>query len=232
MSDIEIHHLGAAYALDALDERERVAYEQHYSACEICRTDVREYRATAAELGALTVASPGADLKSRVMAEVASTRQLSPLPSAVVKLADRRPRYTRAMLSVAAVAVAFLAGAVLLGRGSNQFDDQLAEMMRAPDVQMVQLAGDQSGSFKVVWTSGMTAVIGDDLPDPGPGKRYELWMIDGAGSHAMRMLDTADGGDVERVIPIGGVASGWGITIESTEGSDVPTEPVLYLAEV
>ena len=44
VSDIDIHHLGAAYALDALDERERAAYEAHYATCEICRTDVREFR--------------------------------------------------------------------------------------------------------------------------------------------------------------------------------------------
>ena len=60
MSDIEIHHLGAAYALDALDERERAAYEAHFATCDICRTDVREYRAAAAELASLTATPPPA----------------------------------------------------------------------------------------------------------------------------------------------------------------------------
>jgi anti-sigma factor RsiW len=91
MSDIEIHHLGAAYALDALDERERTAYEAHFGTCDICRTDVREYRATAAELASLTATQPPPDVKARVMSEIATTRQLSPLPPSVVRLADRRP---------------------------------------------------------------------------------------------------------------------------------------------
>ena len=37
MSDIEIHHLGAAYALDALDDRERAAYEAHFATCAVAR---------------------------------------------------------------------------------------------------------------------------------------------------------------------------------------------------
>ena len=32
MSDIDIHHLAAAYALDALDSHERAAFEAHYPA--------------------------------------------------------------------------------------------------------------------------------------------------------------------------------------------------------
>ena len=65
MSDIEIHHLGAAYALDALDERERAAYEAHFATCDICRTDVAEYRAAAADLASLTATPPPPDVKAR-----------------------------------------------------------------------------------------------------------------------------------------------------------------------
>src|SRR5688572_29742556 len=120
MSDIEIHHLGAAYALDALDERERAAYEAHYTSCEICRTDVREFRQAAGELGSLTVRPPSPDLKAKVMAEIATTRQLSPLPPAVVRLADRRPsRVVTAAISVAAAGVLFVAGALVLGVGDD-----------------------------------------------------------------------------------------------------------------
>ena len=48
MSDIDIHHLAAAYALDALDARERAAFEAHYPSCEVCRADVLEFRSTLA----------------------------------------------------------------------------------------------------------------------------------------------------------------------------------------
>lgn len=46
MTDIDVHHLAAAYALDALDDRERSAFEAHYGACEVCGTDVVEFRQT------------------------------------------------------------------------------------------------------------------------------------------------------------------------------------------
>src|SRR3954463_3365764 len=131
MSDIEIHHLGAAYALDALDDRERAAYEAHFTTCEICRIDVGEYRAAAADLATLTATPPQPDVKARVMAEIATTRQLSPLPPSVARLADRRPhRAVTAILAIAAAALFFIAGAVVLGgRGEKSFGDQVAAMM-------------------------------------------------------------------------------------------------------
>ena len=233
MSDIEIHHLGAAYALDALDERERAAYEAHYATCEICRTDVREFRDAAFQLGTLTAAAPPADVKARVMSEIATTRQLSPLPTPVARLADRRPnRAVTALLAVAAAALFFVAGAIVLGRSDDQFDDDVASMMQDPTFAMVELQGDGPGSFKVAWTNDRAAVIGGDLPEPGSGKRYELWMIDAAGAHAMDMLDPAHGGEVQRVMDMAGHPSGWGVTIEPKTGSQVPTEPVLYRAQV
>ena len=42
MTEIDVHHLAAAYALDALDDRERMAFEGHYGSCEVCHTDVQE----------------------------------------------------------------------------------------------------------------------------------------------------------------------------------------------
>ena len=234
MSDIEIHQLGAAYALDALDDRERAAYEAHFATCDICRTDVHEYRAAAAELATLTATAPPADVKSRVMGEIATTRQLSPLPPSVVRLSDRRPnRAVTAVLAIAAAALFFVAGAVVLGGGDDKsFGDQVAAMMEDPSFRVVELGGDGQGSVKVAWTGDEAAVIGGDLPDPGEGKRYELWMIDAAGAHAMHVLDPAKDGQVQRLVQIDGSPSGWGITIEPAAGSSVPTEPVLYHAEV
>jgi anti-sigma-K factor RskA len=234
VSDIEIHHLGAAYALDALDERERIAYEAHYATCELCRTDVGEYRQAAAELASLTAAAPPSELKSRVLSEISTTRQLSPLPPSVVRLSERRPsRALTVVASIAAAIVLFLAGAAILGgRGDDSFGDEVAAMMQDPSFAVVELAGDGEGSFKVAWTSDEAAVIGDGLPDPGEDKRYELWMIDASGAHAMHLLDPATGGEVQRLMDFSGSPAGWGVTIEPAAGSTVPTEPILFQAEV
>lgn len=236
MSEHEIHHLAAAYALDALDERERVAYEAHFGSCDICRVDVVEFRQAAAELGSTTAVAPPADLKARVMAEIATTRQLSPLPPAVVRLADRRPSpVVRTVLAAAVAAILFVAGALIFGRsGEDRFGDELAALMDAPDVQMVKLHGDAPGSFTVMWSGSRAsaAVIADDLESPGDGKAYELWMIDDAGSHAVYMLDPAEKGTIKRMVPMEGEPFGWGITIEDEQGSATPTLPVIFRGEV
>ncbi len=236
MTDSDIHHLAAAYALDALDASERAAYEAHFPTCEICRADVAEFRATLAELGATTNTPPPPDVKRRVMAEIATTRQLSPLPTTVVRpsegLSERRPRrVVVTALAIAAAAVCFLAGAVIFGARNDSFGDELAAMMDEPGFTMVELTGEGSGSIQVAWTPRQAAVIGGDLPDPGEGRRYELWMIDDAGAHAMDMLDPADGGTVRRMLAVDGEPVAWGVTIEPASGSTVPTEPVLFQAE-
>jgi anti-sigma-K factor RskA len=233
MSDIEIHHLGAAYALDALDERERIAFEAHYGSCEICRTDVREFRETAAELGELTASTPPAALRARVMSEIATTRQLSPRPQVVVGLAERRrARTVRAALSIAAAMLMFVAGALVFGgRGSDGFDEEVAQILTSPDGRVTQLVGEGNGSFTVAWSGNRAAVIGHGLDRPASGLAYELWLIDAEGARPMRLLDDAEDGDIERIVEIDGDPDAWGVTVEPEGGSPSPTEPILYVAE-
>src|SRR3954451_1919550 len=78
MSDIDVHHLAAAYALDALDRHEREAFEAHYDKCDVCRSDVMEFRETMAHVAGSLASPPPPSLKDRVMADIAVTRQLSP----------------------------------------------------------------------------------------------------------------------------------------------------------
>lgn len=230
MSDTEIHHLGAAYALDALDPRERQAFEAHFATCDICRVDVAEFRATAVRLGELVSERPPASLKASIMSEIAETRQFSPLP--VTQLADhRRRRAVVVLASVAAALALFLAGAVIAGRGGDDFGDQLATIMSDPTAQTVRLGGEGPGTISVTWAGGRAAVVAAGLPDPGDGKAYELWLIDGAGAHALSLLDPADDGSIERVVDAKGSPAAWGVTIESDEGSPTPTEPILFVAE-
>jgi anti-sigma-K factor RskA len=233
MSDIGIHHLGAAYALDALDERERLAFESHFAACEFCRTDVRDFRAAAADLAVLAASPPPGDLRDRVLADIASTRQLSPLPDAVVRLADRRrSRPVVAILGAAAALVCFVLGAVVFGGRGNGFDDTVAAMIKEPGARLVPLTGDGGAALQVLWTDDRAALYGDGVPPAPEGKAYELWLIDDAGATPMGVLDPAGDGTVERVVEIGAAPAAWGITIEPESGSDVPTMPILYVAEV
>ena len=55
----ELHHLAGAYALDALEESERAAFEQHLASCDWCTVEVADFRATAAVLAIASATTSG-----------------------------------------------------------------------------------------------------------------------------------------------------------------------------
>jgi anti-sigma-K factor RskA len=236
MSDSEIHHLGAAYALDALDDRERAAFEAHLSTCGICRADVREMRETAADLSRLIVETPPPGLRASVLDEIARTRQLSPLPGAVVRLGDHRSRRIAVGLSAVAAALLVAVGAFVVGsRTGTDFGDEVAALLSEPGAGVAQLEGSGGGTVTVVWNDDEAAFVAAGLPAPPPGTAYELWLIDTAGEpRPMRLLAAPDSGRIEAFVPLAdGVApAAWGVTVEPVGGSDAPTSDVLFSAPV
>ncbi|ROQ59369.1 putative zinc finger protein [Streptomyces sp. 840.1] len=76
MSDV--HMLTGAYALDALQERERTAVEAHCAGCPPCLRECEEFRATAARLGMASTTIPPAALKGRVLDIVRATPRQPP----------------------------------------------------------------------------------------------------------------------------------------------------------
>lgn len=241
MSGIDIHQLAAAYALDAVDERERAEFEAHYPNCAICRPEVAGFRETLAQVAAAVAVPPPDLLKAAVMAEISVTRQLSPLlPDSVIDLASHRQSRQRLMRSmVAAAAVVLLAvGAFVVGRQSSDASNygEAAAVLNRPDTRISTLAsteaGTGNGSFKVAWSpsSSEIVVMGDGLADPGPGKAYELWLIDDAGAHAVRLLDKADDQQVRRVLKVDGSPTQWAITVEPEAGVEQATGEIIFVA--
>jgi anti-sigma factor RsiW len=71
----DIHALAGAYALDAVDDLERAAFDRHLRSCESCALEVAELTETVAWL-THSVAEPApAGLRAAVLAEVARTPQ-------------------------------------------------------------------------------------------------------------------------------------------------------------
>lgn len=74
----ELHTLTGAYALGALDDAERVAFEEHLHECAACREEVASF----AELGPLLASdeavAPPPSLRTSVLAGISQTRQLPP----------------------------------------------------------------------------------------------------------------------------------------------------------
>jgi anti-sigma-K factor RskA len=238
MSGTDLHHLAAAYALDALDPSERADFEAHYHDCEICVADVVDFRNVLTGLAAVSPQTPPADLKARVMADIATTRQLSPR---VAPLEAARARRQLAGRRVAITAMAIAASLVLavgtgflVGRsGGNSYQQALAEVFDRPDLRMIELSGDGAGEFHVAWSpeAGQAVVTGDGLVDPGDGKVYELWLINDKGPQPLGLLDNASDGTIREVVDVSGDGAQMGVTIEQEGGAQTPTMPILFAGE-
>jgi anti-sigma-K factor RskA len=243
----DLHHLAAAYALDGLDDDERQAFESHLATCDVCTADVAEFRHTLGRVADGERVTPPPALRDAVLAEVAVTRQESPLPSiassagGVDELSARRARRSpaTAILGIAAAVVLFAtAVAVTLAFRGASVDDRLAEVLDAPDGRVVTLAPppgtDAAGSVRVAWSAseGVVVVLADGLDPTDEGLAYELWSIGDAGATPVGVLDGAGDGRIRSVHDLPADPDAWGITVEPDTGSTVPTEPILFSATV
>jgi anti-sigma-K factor RskA len=232
MSEIDVHHLAAAYSLDALEPMERQAFLEHYESCDVCRADVEAFHDALATVADAERTSTPAALRDRVLGEVARTRQLSPV---VVPLAGRaRRRWVSAGLAAAAVAVLVVVGVVAFSSGRGQYQDQLAQVMEQPDARMLMLQPKgATGGFKVAWSNTLhrAVLIGEGLEPAPTGKAYELWLITAKQSMAMYVLDTAPTGEVHRSLDAPQDPSAWAITLEPKSGSAVATGEIMFVAQ-
>jgi anti-sigma-K factor RskA len=225
----DVHALAAAYSLDALDADERRRFEAHYPDCEACRTEVQEFRETAAHLGAAEPAVLPADLKARVLADVGRTRQL---PPRVAPVAEHRG-WTRPLLVAAAVlaVVAALGGVLALRSGGDGGSSELAQVLGAPDAVAVQLRGERPGTLRVVYSKDQdrAVLVGSGLEDPGADRTYQLWAIEGSSPTSAGVFTPATSGSVDEVVDApSGRPRAWGVTIEPRGGSPAPTGEILY----
>lgn len=143
----DLHTLTGAYAVDALPEEERELFEAHLAVCGACEQEVRELQATAARLGAISVAGPSAGLRGRVLAEIDGVRQErpesaadAPVEAPVDQLAARRvvPRWVANGLGIAAALLVVAVGGLAVVVTSLQ--EQVA------DLEVVASAAEQSSA--------------------------------------------------------------------------------------
>jgi anti-sigma-K factor RskA len=235
MNGHDIHHLAAAYALDAVDERERAEFERHQAECPVCRPDVAGFRETLSHLAASAATTPPASLRAGVMNEIATTRQLPPLERRTGTTPLHGSPARLRVLALAAALLLVVGGAFVLGRSSqNSSTSTAAEVFARPDTRITDLRGSVSGTFRVAWSPslGRAVVIGDGLAPATTGKAYELWAIDDSGAHAMRLLDPAARGHIERVLDVKTPPATWAVTVEPAAGVDKATTSPIFTGAV
>ncbi|MFD5826347.1 anti-sigma factor domain-containing protein [Lentzea sp. NPDC060358] len=223
----DLHTLTGAYAVNALSETERAAFETHLARCESCAEEVAELAATAARLGEAVEFPPPAHLKARVLAAAAETRQLSPRTARV----PRPRRYGRAgaLLAAACLVAVAVVGVQVVQSGQQ---DQLAQLssqygrfsdlLSTPDAKIFNAAGANGAAGTAVMSPSRNEMLflGKNLPTPAGDRVYQLWMINDEGPHSAGVLPSPTSPLVASGIP---GAQRVALTVEPEGGSATPT---------
>jgi anti-sigma-K factor RskA len=245
----DLHALTGAYALDALDDgAEQDRFARHLRRCQSCAGEVRGLREVATALAFAAAAEPPAELRERVLAAAARTRQLPPETS--------KPAWWRRWLSwlswmpsttwmprlAAVTAVVAVAVAVILGITVASTQQQLnseraqsraiAAVLAAPDVRTLAKAATVGGTATVVVSPAKRELVvsTEGLPPLPAGKVYQLWLI---GPPAVRSAGLLPGPAAGQTAPVlaSGLARGdvLGMTVEPAGGTTKPTTTPILL---
>ncbi|WP_327041147.1 anti-sigma factor [Micromonospora ureilytica] len=233
----DVHTLAGAYVLDAVDDVERAAFERHLAECEPCRDEVAELRETVARLADETdVEATPPGLRERTLAQAARTPQLR--VSAAGADGGRRAGRWR-QLTVAAAAAVLLAGgasAVTWTVSNDRISDeqassaqarQIAAVLDAPDARVFERPLQPGGAATVVVSRDRDrgVVLLRDLPAPGAGRIYELWLIRGSEPRKVGQLAEGDRASTMLIGPVADAGT-FGVSNEPVGGSVTPTQTV------
>jgi anti-sigma-K factor RskA len=231
----DIHTLAGAYALDAVTDLERAAFDRHVAQCPACAHEVAELRATAARLADITDHAPPPGLREGVLAQIHRTRQLG--PSTRGSSGRPAPRWQRW------AAAAVVAGVVAAGGGVAGYtlqDQRVRDAQRqagqaraveavltAPDTRVHTGTG-AGGQVTVVTSDSLNegVAIVNRLTAPGADHAYQLWLIRGEQATNAGVLAAGTAGEIQLFSGVRG-AQAFGVTREPAGGSAAPTLPTL-----
>jgi anti-sigma-K factor RskA len=252
----DMHALSGAYAVDAVDDIERAAFERHLEDCPECREEVAGFRAVALELSVLIRATPPVSLREQVLSDISSVRPLPPEvrrqagdrieansrtartdDTAPGRHAAQRPGRSRRWLAAAAAVVALGGGATVVAlhpwdRQSQQQQTLADRVQQAPDAQRFSTKLSDGGTMTVVRSQsvGRAVLITQNTAAPS-GKTYQMWLQATDGNFASAGLVPAGSNETVLLDGNAATAKGAGVSVEPTGGSPQPTTtPVALFA--
>ncbi|MFF3497151.1 anti-sigma factor domain-containing protein [Streptomyces sp. NPDC002795] len=240
----DLHTLTGAYAVDALEDDERAAFERHLTECPSCAQEVRELTATAGRLALASTMPAPPHLKARVMEEISGVRQERPQSTAAAVPSRARGGPAMRWALAACVAVAAALGGTTLwqhqqaedarqqAQAARQQADRVSEVLAAPDAEVTSAAvkGGARGSVVVSRDSDKAVFIASGVARPPKGKVYQLWFADGDQMRPAGLMSPDRTSQSVLMAGAVGKASGVGVTLEPDGGSKQPTtQPVALL---
>lgn len=233
IQDGDLLDLAVPYALHALPDEERDDLEGRLAHAGLRDADafydeVRAVRETMARVSAADAAEPPADLRARLLAQVAADN-VRTLPTARPE-SGRRNR--TAWLSAAAAVVIGL-GAVGVGlslRPEPAQPSTAQQVFAASDVHTISGDIPGGGTATVVFSRDKNAgvLVMNNVPKPKPGTVYQMWLVSDQGdTSAGTMDDKAVSPSTTAVLPDLGNSKALKFTVEPGAGSTQPTGQVV-----
>lgn len=226
-----------AYALDALEDDERVQVEDHLRDCGACRAEVTEHREVVAYLAPGWARAPEGvwDRIAGSLEEAPPPLRMPPAPVLPLERARRRVSPLRLVAAAAAVAAVTVGGVL----GLKVVDDErrprdlasqapAAELDRTvkaaladPTARRIELVSTDQRlrADTVLLPDGTGYLVSSNLPELGAGRTYQLWALVGTSKISVGVLGT-------KPVPTGFKAAGeaWGFAItEEVAGGVVAT---------
>jgi anti-sigma-K factor RskA len=249
MNATDIHALVGAYALDAVDDLERVAFERHLADCDACRSEADELRETSNRLADSTWSVPPPRMRTEVLATISRTRQLPP-GEPVRRDRDQRAavsRWRRFTAGAAAAAIlAAGAGAATWAVQEQRVRDQsslaaaaqleaAAAQAQKARVQTILASADlvvrtspMIGGGKVTVASSaqqrasVVAIRADTAP--ASDRAFQMWTIRGTGTPVSQ--GSLDPGAQSALAIVNGVPGNdvFAVSLEKATGASQPTD--------
>ncbi|MFH8462738.1 anti-sigma factor domain-containing protein [Streptomyces sp. NPDC017991] len=245
MTTADLHTLTGAYALHALSDEEREAFQRHLGECEPCAQETAELSATAARLG-LAVSLPARPaMRDHVLRQIKAVRQEGPggraMPRRARTTSRGRPVSRWALAACLAVAAALGGTAVWQheraedalqqARRADRGADDIAAVLTDPDARSrtTKLAGGATGTVVVSDSRDRAVFMASGMTEPPRGKVYQLWFDDDGTMRSAGLMDPARTSQAVLMQGAVGGASGMGVTVEPKGGSEEPTSTPLAL---
>jgi anti-sigma-K factor RskA len=231
-SDFDCPHTPdtAAYVLGALDEGELRDYREHLDGCAQCRAEVAALQPIVDELPASAAPARAPDaLRERILSTVRSEAALLHAAGDAADRAPRRARRSRrraviggalALASTLAIALALL---LSTGSGGGERVFQARISPGAPGAHATLRQRD-----------GRAELVVSQMPQPGAGRVYEVWLSRGAGDvqPTSALFDVTAAGRGATAVPsdLHGIREVM-VTSEPQGGSSRPTrQPLIRIA--
>jgi anti-sigma-K factor RskA len=219
-----IEELLSVDALGGLDDADRALLDRERAAhgeCEECESLETEFAEVAGRLG---MSLEPVAVRDGMVEDILRGSGAADAPVRVVGPRPRTSGAWRALVAVAAAFTLFVGGWVVRSVTASDDGSQLSAS------RVVRFEG-TSGTLAMAYEPGRPGVVffGSDLPDPGDGRVYEIWMVQGQNAPVSGGCVRPEDGRVLTYVDANlGATDQMLVTVESDTCPGAPTtDPVL-----